>query len=351
MNSKINSVADSEVANTLLVEQEKVKFGRYKKAFTKANLRDSNLFSDFPVLPPWQRLRLKEFQVVQAGNSRFFMFFGIINFKHMGQLVVRIYDRLLNQHHIVERYILPWRLQNPSSLYDSTLEYRTKNHWLKFENDWDNKKIQIKMNVASGKNNPAISGEIEAVFNDSEDMVSSIPLSGSRPMYAHKCLGRISGHLHVGNEKIDFSVKDSFIFVDDHKAYYPFSMFWDWATAAANTKQGYIGFSLTHNQSRDCEQFNENGLWVDGKLHQLPAIQFLRNDESPALWVIKDRSGIVDLSFQELTQTTTYLNLGIFKANYLAPQGVFNGYIKQEDGKKILINNFYGIAEKFRMQA
>lgn len=114
-------------------------------------------------------------------------------------------------------------------------------------------------------------------------MASSIPLIKNRPMFAHKCLGRISGDLILGNIKTHFDKDDSFIFIDDHKAYYPYRMMWDWATAAADTHQGFIGFTLTHNQSIDSELYNENGIWVNGKLHSLPAVQFSRNEKAPLL--------------------------------------------------------------------
>lgn len=76
-----------------LVNKEKVIFGRFNTPVKNINLKDANLFNHLPHLSLWQSLRLKEFQVVRTGNKRFFMFFGLVNFKHIGQLIIRIYDK------------------------------------------------------------------------------------------------------------------------------------------------------------------------------------------------------------------------------------------------------------------
>jgi hypothetical protein len=59
--------------------------------------------------------------------------------------------------------------------------------------------------------------------------------------------------------------------IDDHKGYYPCVMKYDWITALGYAGNGrLVGFNLTDNQVQDHEKYNENCLWLDGKMYPRP---------------------------------------------------------------------------------
>jgi len=63
--------------------------------------------------------------------------------------------------------------------------------------------------------------------------------------------------------------------MDEQKTYYPYVSFWKWATAAVYNEYGeLLAFNLCQNMMTDDEDYNENCMWVDGKIYCLKAARF-----------------------------------------------------------------------------
>ena len=81
---------------------------------------------------------------------------------------------------------------------------------------------------------------------------------------------------------------------DDHKAYYPYVMNYDWVTAMWRGDDGVArGFNLTRNQCVEPDRWNENCAWVGDQVWALPPVTFTRADvRGPTeAWQIRDAAG------------------------------------------------------------
>ena len=169
-------------------------------------------------------------------------------------------------------------------------------------------------------------------------------------MYSHKGVFPVEGELEFGGETHGFSPDDSYALPDIHKGYYPYVMKWHWATAGGRNDAGQlIGFNLTNNQVRDQEAYNENALWVDGKLHLLPPVTFTRTEGGP--WQVVDEHGRVNVQFFPEVSRDIDANLLLLRSKYHGPYGRFEGTIADTQGNAVDISSCYGMAEDFYLRA
>lgn len=123
-------------------------------------------------------------------------------------------------------------------------------------------------------------------------------------------------------------------------------MRYDWVTAAAYSRDKQLtGFNLTDNQSIDPEKYNENCLWVDGKMSLLPAVKFSRPDGDEGTWQIKDSYGMVDLTFRPVSMGEINMDLLVLKVRYRGPFGYCDGTITDRSGRRVEIKDYFGMGE------
>lgn len=290
-------------------------------------------------------MRLKEWHAFQLGNDRFFIFVAIMNLKKAAFATVDIYDKKNKKQYRYEKKLSPWNLKFPSNLIDSKVSYKSNSFNIHVNNKLIHNKIRVSFHITSNKTLPKISGIFTALADSTEPIVACIPFTQSRGMYAHKGIYPMEGILCLGSEEIQFSKKSSFFIIDDQKGYYPYIMKWDWCTASGyNEKKQLIGFNLTRNQSIDQDNYNENCLWINGKLHLLPSVTFTKHKN---LWIIKDKQDTVNLAFSIKLNNNINTNALILESHYKGPYGTFNGYIKDSSGNKVQITNIFGMGEDF----
>jgi hypothetical protein len=157
----------------------------------------------------------------------------------------------------------------------------------------------------------------------------------------------MQGSLMLGREKIEFKRNESFAVIDDHKGFYPYEMKYDWVTTAGYDDKGrLVGFNLTDNQSIDAEKYNENCLWVDGKIVLLPPVKFDRPQGVEGEWQIHDRYGMVDLYFKPVDMGKIDMNIGILKVKYFGPYGYLRGTVSDRSGARLDFNRYFGMGEQ-----
>ena len=112
----------------------------------------------------------------------------------------------------------------------------------------------------------------------------------------------------------------------------------------------YLAFNLTRNQSIDQEKYNENILWLEGKSSLLPPVTFKRNIETKdfknhAEWIVKDEHDMVNITFKIYSLNPMILHTGLVNIDYYVTFGELEGYLRDEDGKKYVLDGMLGMGE------
>ncbi|MCB9640044.1 MAG: DUF2804 domain-containing protein [Myxococcales bacterium] len=337
-----------------LVQDGQFQLGTYKTPLTQVNPLDAKV--NFPLLPnAWKQMRLKEWQHFALVNERVYVSIALFDAKLLALAQVCVYDRTLGKTIFHEKQMLPGQLKAlPNELFDAKASLETPKFTLRIHNHLDQGVHHIAFDIAGTRSLPSVKGEFTCFesLDSIEPIVVCLPLGNGRAMYSHKAVTAAEGTMHLGPEKIDFPKDQSYGLIDIHKGYYPYVMKWNWATGGGYRKDGtLLGFNLTNNQVRDQDAYNENCLWVDGKLHLLPPVTFSYNSpHTTNPWSIRDAHGQVDLHFQPEVIRTVNLNLLFLRSRYRGPFGAFTGSIYDNDGQKHDVEAWFGMCEEFYLR-
>ena len=188
----------------------------------------------------------------------------------------------------------------------------------------------------------------------------SIPFPGSpinnRPLYSQKDLYSVSGKLVFNGEEFKVDENAGAI-MDDHRGYYPRKAHYDWVSTMGKLnidgKMKWFGFNLTRNQSLDQEKYNENIIWFENETSILPPVTFTRNPETKDYlasrgkceWIVKDEHDMVNLKFKVYNLNAMLMHAVVVNIDYYITFGELEGYLRDEDGKKYILDGLTGIGE------
>lgn len=332
-----------------LVDDGRVRFGTFDVPFERVNLLDADAYS-LPLPRAIKAARLKEWQAFQLSTPRYFVCFALFNAKTLALAQVKIYDRQAKQKVLFEKKVVPWAFDVADGLMDSCTEYRSQGVSLRFRNRLSDGQLEIQVEIAAGKRWPSLRANVVADASAATPQVVSIPFADNRGMYSHKSLMPATGSLNIDGNEV--SLEDAFIFMDDHKGYYPLEMKWDWLTAGGRLDDGRIaGFNLTRNQSLDQDRFNENCIWVAGQRTLLPPVKFDREDTGNAeRWTVRDDAGRVDVTFRVDMPSRIDINAVVIRSKYSGPYGTLQGTIALDDASRIHVDGWFGMGEDFYLR-
>ena len=320
--------------------------GTFSGLIEYINLLDAEKPLGFSLPRVFKYLRLKEWEAFQIANEEWFVCLAVYNAKIIGIALVMAYHKSEGRMYRYERKVPFWQLKVPSGLGDSHCYYHSRNFNIDIYNKLKYGRITVDFNMHSFQGLPDCLASFTG-FHETEPIVIVQPFAENRPLYSHKALMPAEGSLTIGDQTTEFTKNSSCMIIDDHKGYYPYVMKYDWVTALGYDDRGrLVGFNLTDNQVRNHEKYNENCLWLDGKMYTLPPIKITRPSGVEQIWEVRDDYGMVRLNFTPLEDMPVYLNLVLVETRYHGPTGSFEGYIVDPDGNQICFNGFSGMGEK-----
>jgi hypothetical protein len=239
----------------------------------------------------------------------------------------------------------------PNLVGGSVAEGRTADGFVRYVNDFSNGKCGLSGSHAD-KEGRRIEYEF-ALSRLSKPSVVSIPFGDNRPLYSQKDFFKADGKITVNGETLH-SDMDTVAIVDDHRGYYPRKAHYDWVTAMGRAdiagKREFVAVNLTRNQSVDQERYNENLLWLHGRASPLPPVKFFRSAESAAargksVWTVTDEHDMVNVTFTSRDMTATITHALLVNVDYYIAFGDIQGYVRDEDGNRYVLDGLAGIGE------
>ncbi|MGI6204634.1 MAG: DUF2804 domain-containing protein [Anaerovoracaceae bacterium] len=190
--------------------------------------------------------------------------------------------------------------------------------------------------------------------------VVSIPFGKNRPLYTEKSFFNVTGSLRV-NGKVYTAGENTTAIIDDHRGFYPRRMHYDWMTAFGKCaredepdERRYFALNLTANQSIDPYKYNEDLIWIAGGQSLLPPVTFERDREtkelarelkSGAVWRVSDDHDMVDVRFEVRGVAPTVLHAGLVNIDYFIVFGEAYGYVRDEEGRRYILDGIQAIGE------
>jgi len=337
-----------------LVTEGRFNLGTYKEPFKNINPLDADIGKRIRYPRMLKNLRLKEWQHFALVNHNYYISLALFNAKTLALVQVCLYERKSGSIQFYEKKVFPRWVVLPQTLWDDYAACEVKGFMLKIHNHLNAGIHDISFDIEATTDLPAIKGSFTCFedVSDSEPIVVCLPLHEERAMYSHKFVCPIEGSLWISGRKEVFDSKGSYGLIDIHKGFYPYIMKWHWATAGGlDPDCGLVGLNLTDNQVKDQDAYNENCLWIDGRIHLLPPVKFHFNRKNLyEPWDIRDQQGMVSLTFTPEVIRTVDINALIVKTRYRGPFGSFSGKIQPSGGGLLEVKNFFGMCEDFYLR-
>ncbi len=120
---------------------------------------------------------------------------------------------------------------------------------------------------------------------------------------------------------------------------------WRWALVLGRLADGRrLGINLVEgfNQGR---RSNENGLWLDGRLHPLPRVGFWRRkEEAGPRWQLRSEDGRVDLDFRTRLVRDEQRDLVLVRSDFAQALGTVSGAVRLA-GETVQVEELVAIVE------
>lgn len=182
---------------------------------------------------------------------------------------------------------------------------------------------------------------------DHHSIAGTHPTNPRRCHYGHKinCM-TARGFLKFAGNTYSLNPVDCFGALDFGRGHYPRKMFWYWATASGRHGDGkLLGFNLGYGNSPDNE--TENALFYDGKITKIGKTDCKTppDDNLTAPWTVKDREGLVDLTFTPQKVRRIDAKVGSGYSIGRPALGLYNGRLVTAEGKTLEVKDLFGLYE------
>lgn len=173
-----------------------------------------------------------------------------------------------------------------------------------------------------------------------EPLVVVLPVGRGRAMYSHKVPLPVSGTITVDGVVHGVDRASATAILDVHKAHYPRTTWWNWATAVGFDVQGRrLAFNLTRNIAD--AGWHENAAWIDGRSQNLGPDADFSLAADP--WQVA--IGGTRLAFTAAGERSEDLDYGVVQSRFRQRYGTFSGMLQARPDERIEVKDWFGLME------
>lgn len=181
-----------------------------------------------------------------------------------------------------------------------------------------------------------------------DSIVMMTPIGHRRFYYNHKinCMPA-EGAFLLGNDEYGFNARNALATLDWGRGVWEYRSFWNWASASWFLPNGKtFGLNLGKGFG-DLSKATENCFFIDGVIHKLDYVEF-HYDNSNFLkpWHFESVDGRLNLEFKPFFERVAKSNLLLISSEVHQLFGKYSGYVIDDSGKKLKIDNITGWAEE-----
>lgn len=303
----------------------------------------------FTLPPPLARARLKQWQHYCILSPEVLVTTAVVDAAYLRLSWIQVVDLATGERHEHHRQLPLASCRVARSLWNDRTWYRSRGYAAEFHSHLDERRHVVSVRADGGAGAPAVDGTwtIDHDPASVESMVVSLPLGRRRCAYSHKVALPAAGTLTLGERSWSFDPESAIAILDIHKAHYPREMFWRWATFAGHDEQGrLVAMNLTRNVVEDDVSWNENAVWVDGRVHRIgPAVFDFDPSDLDRSWRLGSADDAVNLSFEPVGGRGENLDIpGVARSRFEQKYGRFHGVVRA--GTELLtIDGMWGLCE------
>ncbi|HVY62261.1 MAG TPA: DUF2804 domain-containing protein [Planctomycetota bacterium] len=184
-----------------------------------------------------------------------------------------------------------------------------------------------------------------------ESLVAATPLGPRGFFYERKMPAMpTTGRIAAGPVRLELDERSgAFTTLDWGRGVWPYRTRWIWASGAGRLADGRV-FGLNLGEvSGDASAATENAFFLDGRLHKLDEVEFLRDPADAAAGPWRLRGPRVELELSaNLYQMRKRIDLLAIASDLRQITGEYSGHVMTDAGERIPVAGVIGWAEEHR---
>lgn len=295
------------------------------------------------------QLQIKEWDYYCILNKNFGVAFTIADNGYMGVMSVTVFDFTIPiqwTKTIMTPFALG-KLNMPETSHNGNIIFQQKRSKLEFIKDGEDRRLKVSIpNFYEGKR---LEGEISLYQpNDMETMTIATPFHKKHRFYYNQKVNCMvaSGQLIFDDKIFNFDEEPSYGVLDWGRGVWTYSNQWYWGSGSGKVNNELFGFNIGYGFG-DTSKASENMLFYKGKVHKLDQVTFvIPNDSFMKPWIFTSNDKRFEMKFEPLLDRHSNTNLLVIKSNQHQVFGYFSGKAILDDGQEIILDKFFGFAEK-----
>jgi len=311
------------------------------------------------LLPQYKRsdikangLRIKEWDYYFAGNNHFGIALTVADNSYMGldSITFFNFDEKTEITSSFMKFFTFGKKNLPSSSSKGNIRVVDKRYIIEFTLKDNQRLLDFKVeNFTEGQ--PLI-GRLILSSAPKESMVIATPFDKPKHFYFNQKINcmRVEGTVTMAGKPYVFTPDSSFAVLDWGRGVWTYKNTWYWGSASGVVDGFSFGFNIGYGFG-NTSAATENMLIYNGLAHKLSAVTFnipMKDGKEEYLktWNFSSDDGRFEMSFEPILDRFSKTSLLILESDQHQVFGKFSGTAILDDGKKIVIKDFLGFAEK-----
>lgn len=316
-------------------------------------------FLGIPIPSIITRFRIRARMIYTFNFGDYLGSIDIFDNKIVNMAEISLWNKKTNQKYVyriflgLRLHLIPKKMEKAVCV--STAKYR----YIRLGWNHNQDRLSVKFKVRGDSVRPSVELAMAGKFSDhaSAECFSVKPAPTMRRCSASwyaftPIIGRMNLTLKNGDLLESFPENEGYGFLFSNRSYYKFITSGENITACGELSGKKIAFRLstTSLDAVDKDSYNDNAVFVDGKITTLPPVDITHSFGLAQSWVIQDVESMVDLTFTPKNLISRTVNLIALNSNYYTIFGTIDGVLLDSEGNKIVLKDFPGIAKRSKLR-
>lgn len=293
--------------------------------------------------------RIKEWDYYAVLNEQFGIALTIADNGYMGFISITLLD-FDKKEEFTKTIITPFpmgKFNMPPGSDSGDVKFKKKGFSLYFANNLKTRVLSVNIeNFSKGK---SLKGTITLQKDPKhESMVIATPFEKPGYFYYNQKINnmRASGKIVFDGRTFDFEKLKSFGLLDWGRGAWTYKNTWYWGSGSGEVNGELFGFNIGYGFG-DTSAATENMLFYKGKIHKLENVSFnIPKDSFLKPWTFTSSDKRFEMDFIPIIDRYPNSNVLLIQSDQHQVFGYFSGKAVLDDGKELIIDKFFGFAEK-----
>ncbi|MBN2852700.1 MAG: DUF2804 domain-containing protein [Clostridia bacterium] len=292
---------------------------------------------------------IKEWDYYAVLNDKFGVALTIADNGYLGFISATFFDFSVPEEHTKTiMTVMPLgKFKMPGTSERGNVTYENKEVTIDFIKE-DEQRI-LKFSIKNFHENKSFTGDV--ILHQPRDMESITivtPFTKKNRFYYNQKINcmKASGKITFNDREYDFENNESYGVLDWGRGVWTYENTWYWSSASGKLNGELFGFNLGYGFG-DTSSATENAVFYQGKVNKLGHVEFIIPEDSYLdNWKITSDDHRIELMFEPVIDRNSSTKVLFLGSDQHQVFGYFSGKIILDDFREILLDRFFGFAEK-----